>query len=141
LGLATYLGLNRAGLSEVADHFKSSLYGSAFVSKTRPRWWVSSVRPVVEQILGHDVVGSVASFREELLKAVKVPKLKRPNYLSKAYAHRDLKSLPDCVAYKDSTHVEKDRVQAVAQETHLDPRDENMPFGFEARRIFGPAPR
>jgi hypothetical protein len=139
LGIATYLGLNRTGFSAIADRFKPAIYKSAFASAARPRWWVSGVRPIVEKILKHDVVGSVASFRGELLKTLKVPGSKHADYFSKAHARRDPKLIPDCVAYRDDGCKEKERIQALVEDTRLDPRDENMPFGFEARRIFKPA--
>jgi hypothetical protein len=138
LGLATNLGLNLNGLQRVKSKFDAARYQGAFASDGRPRWWVAAIRSIFEYIIGRPVVGPVSNAREELLKAARVSKTERNGLLSRAHAHKTADEIPDCVAYRDDQREEDDRVQALFKDTYVDDRDANPPFGFEARRIFGP---
>jgi hypothetical protein len=136
LGLATHLGLNLKGLQRVLLKFDSACYQGAFASGERPRWWVAAIRSLFEKTIGRQVVGPVSGAREELLKSVKVNKRELNGLLSRAHTHKTGDEIPDCVAYRDDQFEEDDRVQALFKETIVDDRDSNLPFGFEARRIF-----
>ena len=59
--------------------------------------------------------------------------------LARAHGRKLSDEVPDCVAYRDDQREEDDRVQALFEDTHVDDRDANPPFGFEARRVFGHA--
>jgi hypothetical protein len=139
LGLATYIGLNRKGLQMVCSVFESARYRGVFVSDGRPRWWVVSIRDIVEGKIGNAVMGGVFNHREEFLESCGVKKTKWKDLFSRAHGRRGYEKVPDCVAYRDDQREEGDRVQALFLDTHADERDANSPFGFESRRIYGPS--
>jgi len=138
LALATYLGLNLKGLnlSKIRSKFDSARYKGEFASEARPRWWVASIRRICEQVINRQIIGPVANVRDKLLDIAEVAPVERNLLLSRAHGHRSTHDIPDCVAYRDDELEERDRVQAVFDETRVDERDLNMPFGFEARRIY-----
>jgi hypothetical protein len=138
LGLATHLGLNLKGFQRVRSKFDSARYQGAFASDGKPRWWVVVIRGIFEKLIGHQFVGPISGAREELLKALKVSKGERNGLLSRAHTHKTSDAIPECVAYRDDEREEGDRVQALFRDTHVDDKDANPPFGFEARRVFGP---
>lgn len=138
LGLATHLGLTVSGLQRVRSKFDDARYKGAFASDGRPRWWVVSIRGIVEQLVGIQVVGSVSLAREELLKAVKIKTSERGALFSRPYGRRGSDEVPDCIAYRDDLREEDDRVQVLFEDTYIDDRDINSAFGFEPRRIFAP---
>jgi len=139
LGLATHLGLNLTGFKRIRPKFDAARYQGVFASDERPRWWVATIREIFEKIISHQVVGPVSGARDELLKATKVKKGEWNGLYARAHGHKSFDEIPDCVAYRDDQREENDRVQALFKETRVDDRDANLPFGFEARRIFDPS--
>ena len=137
LELATHLGLNVSGLTRITARFDLARYQGCFASDCRPRWWVSSIRPIVETIIGGPMIGSISSKRVDFLKALRIKQGERAGYLARAYPRKSLDSVPDCVAFKDESREKAHRVQALFQETIVDEKDANPPFGFDARRVFG----
>jgi len=137
LGLATHLGLNLNGLRRVCSKFDSARYRGAFASEGRPRWWASSIRHVFETRVGSGVVGPIANARDELLRSARIKLAERKPLLSRPYGRSDSHEIPDCVAYEPG-EIDQDefRVQALMEDTIVDERDANPPFGFQARRIF-----
>ena len=136
LGLATYLGLNTAGLELVRSKFDRALYRGAFASNKKQRWWVSMLRGLCEKTLGRTIVGPVGYAREDLLKAVKIRKSKHQDFFARPFGKKSYAEIPDCVAYRDDQREEDGRIQALLSDTEVDEQDANPPFGFEARRIF-----
>lgn len=136
LGLATHLGLKTSGLARVIGKFDATRYRGTLASDDRPRWWVTGIRPIFEKIVGDKTIGPISDSRDKLLSAFRIPKSERATMLAVAYPRKSTSEIPDCVAYKDDEREENDRVQALGTETILDERDSNLPFGFEARRIY-----
>ncbi len=134
LGIATHLGLNPNGFEQVRSKFETARYRGAFVSDEKPRWWVNKIRGIFEDIIGKQVVGPFSSEREELLNRTGIEESKQDGLLAIAHTHE--KKNPDCVAYEDDQRDENLRIQALFEDTEVDDRDANPPFGFEARRIF-----
>lgn len=139
LRLATYLGINLAGLRLISSKFAAARYRGAFASDGRPRWWVASIRKIVDEITGVPTVGPVSSARETLLGALKIKAADRNSLLSRPHGRKGSHEIPDCVAYKDDELEDDDRIQALYEDTKVDDRDVNPNFGFEARRIYAPA--
>jgi hypothetical protein len=138
LGLATHLGLNLKGLQLVCQCFGDARYQGAFASDERPRWWIAAIRGIVEQIVGQQLVGSIANAREEFLRAAKTKSTDLRSLLSRPHGHKNSEAIPDCVAYEDDEREEDHRVQALFEDTFVDDRDANAAFGFEPRRVYGP---
>ncbi len=138
LSMATYLGLNHKGFQKIQSKFESARYKGAFSTNARPRWWVSMIRGVFEEITGIRVAGAIAEARGELLKNLRIKPAERNGMLSRAHGHSTSSTIPNCVAYRDDQREENDRVQALFEDTFVDERDANPAFGFEPRRIYGP---
>jgi hypothetical protein len=138
LSLATHLGLNIEGFRKIRSNFEPARYQGAFASEERARWWVTGVRKVFETIVNKTIVGSLAGSRIDLLSALKIQANTHDALLSTVHGRRNCKEIPDCVAYRDDEREENDRIQTLSVDTYVDERDANPPFGFEARRIFGP---
>jgi len=138
LGLATHLGFNLHAFGLIYRKFDYARYTGAFACDERARWWVAPVRELVEKIIGQKIFGPVSNARNELLKAFRVAKNDRTKLVSRAHPNKSIDLIPDCVAFSDDEVEEKDRIQAMFDDTRVDPRDANPPFGFEPRRIFEP---
>jgi hypothetical protein len=131
------LGLNAAGLERVSAKFALDRYKGAFASGQRPRWWVAAIRATLEELVGRRVAGPASVARHDLLRSMRIKNNRHSEFFSRAHGHQGFAEVPDCVAYRDDQREEGDRVQALFVETHVDERDANPPFGFEARRVYG----
>lgn len=141
LGIATYLGFNLKGFDRVRSKCDTARYRGAFSSDERPRWWVGQVREVLRSVVTIPAGVPISGSREALLKSSGVKASERKTLLALPYGHRNSQEIPDSVAYKDDQRDESERVQALFNDTIVDERDVNSPFGFEARRVYAPRSR
>lgn len=123
--LATTLGVRPEGLEVLKKPLLPCLYQHAFASEGRPRWWSSTIRPILERLkpayadmalweIGRDLTGK--------------------QFHSKAYGHPPkATAVPDCVAWQDERR--QTPVQALQHDTIEVPYD-TPGMGYLPQRVF-----
>jgi hypothetical protein len=51
---ATFLGLTKGGFSKIENLFSGAVYKGVFANESNPRWWVSSLRNILFELVGED---------------------------------------------------------------------------------------
>lgn len=92
LHVATMLGLKERSFDRVSEAFAAALYRGPFAAESRPRWWRSLVRKLL-----NEVVGDNAPF-ESWLAGRQLPSITPKDY-SICFVEGNSKAGPDTVAY------------------------------------------
>ncbi len=138
LELATYIGLNVAGLKRVANNFDYALYEGVFANKGKPRWWRSQTHKFFEDAFKVSPSAPAHLSRHDLLELCGVDSKQHHRFLSKPHGSDQKDKIPTCVAFEDGLCKYQDRVQALIEDTVIDDAEANPDYGFEARRRYSP---
>ncbi len=127
LETSTLLGLKPEGLNKLTKLLKNCKYAGAFVSASRPRWWISRVRQTVRELTNAKATEPLWTLGRKLVGE------KEKETYSRCHGISGGDVVPSVVAFSDGT-LHK-RVQAHIEDTKPLEND-TPPLGFEQRRVF-----
>lgn len=133
LHAATLLGLSEGGFAKVEARFAKARYRGAFATERYPRWWVSTLRTQLFEVLGEDAPDLPQHAGRTLPGIVAAD-------FSVCYVSKSVEPPPDAVVAADVTSDTKLRV-VQRQFADVHPNHPGVVPGFESTLILKPTRR